>query len=75
MTKNLNLSICSVLFLFCLANAVFQDWVEDQNPKKWNDNAINKINEVLGKKINSNIAKNVILFLGIIHFNMLFKTK
>ena len=36
----------------------------DKNPKKWNDYALDKIKEGLSKKINNNVAKNVIIFLG-----------
>jgi alkaline phosphatase len=61
--EKLGFSFFAFLLLICLAGA-FQDWTEDQNPKKWNDYALNKINEQLNKKINTNIAKNVILFLG-----------
>ncbi len=37
---------------------------DDQNPKKWNKYAFDKIQQSLHKKINGNVAKNVILFLG-----------
>lgn len=40
------------------------DWSSDKNPEKWNQMARDTINDVLNKKINQNIAKNVILFLG-----------
>ena len=41
---------------------VFRSIDKDRN--KWNENALNKIKETLAKKINGNVAKNIILFLG-----------
>lgn len=40
------------------------DWSADTQPGRWYKNAIEKINHMLNRKLNKNIAKNVILFLG-----------
>lgn len=37
---------------------------EDQTPEKWNKMAKETIDKVLAKKMNRNLAKNAILFLG-----------
>jgi alkaline phosphatase len=37
---------------------------DDQNPDRWLEAAEKTLNEVLAKTRNSNLAKNVILFLG-----------
>lgn len=42
----------------------FNDFVNDQNPQKWNDQAKETIESLLKTKLNQNIAKNLIIFLG-----------
>jgi alkaline phosphatase len=42
----------------------FADWSEDRKPEKWNKYALDKLNYFLNRKLNQNIAKNVIFFLG-----------
>ena len=39
-------------------------WSKDIQRERWNREAIQDINRVLNKKLNGNIAKNIILFLG-----------
>ena len=41
-----------------------KSWSEDENPKKWTDYNNNRIDKILKRKLNGNVAKNVILFLG-----------
>jgi alkaline phosphatase len=54
--------LVSVLFwLFVHGSA---DWSADKDPHKWNRLAKESIDQMLNRKINKNIAKNVILFLG-----------
>lgn len=54
-----------ILFIF-LNHLVFcyVDWANDRDPKKWNDQAKETLENILNRKINKNIAKNIILFLG-----------
>ena len=52
-------SICLNFGIYCQV-----DWSNDINREKWFDNARISINKILNRKINGNIAKNVILFLG-----------
>ena len=41
-----------------------KDWSEDMYPLKWNDYSRNKIEHMLNRQLNGNVAKNLILFLG-----------
>jgi hypothetical protein len=41
-----------------------KDWSQDIQRERWNNEAIENINRILNKKLNGNIAKNIILFLG-----------
>lgn len=40
------------------------DWSRDTQPGRWYKDALDKINQMLKRKINKNVAKNIILFLG-----------
>jgi len=40
------------------------DFFNDQNPQKWNEQAKQTIESLLKTKVNQNIAKNLIIFLG-----------
>jgi alkaline phosphatase len=40
------------------------DWRQDQFPDKWNSQAKQMIENILKKKVNNNIAKNIIVYLG-----------
>ena len=71
MQFNQSLIYFGVLLLLSSTSA-FQDWSADISAKKWNDYAFNKLTEQLNKKIKTNIAKNVILFLGDGLFDRLF---
>jgi alkaline phosphatase len=56
-----------VFFYFLLINVngdQFKWYKEDENPKKWINNAKETIDSLLKRKLNGNIAKNLILFLG-----------
>ena len=41
-----------------------KDWSLDEHPQKWNDYSKEKIDQMLKRKLNGNLAKNSILFLG-----------
>jgi hypothetical protein len=41
-----------------------KSWSEDENPKKWTDYNNNRIDEILKRKLNGNVAENMIFFLG-----------
>lgn len=58
----LNLSLFG-LFIVCLVNCS-NDWSSDIQPQKWNKYAKEKIDYILKRQLNGNVAKNVILFLG-----------
>ena len=59
------LFLVSILLLsFKLFECTYQSWAEDKKQSKWKMYAVDKINEVLAKQLNRNVAKNVILFLG-----------
>lgn len=51
-----------ILVLFKLSFA--KDWSHDQSPLKWNNQAKESIEKILFRKLNKNVAKNLILFLG-----------
>ena len=42
----------------------FTDWKSDENPQKWNNQAKQTLDDLLKSKINQNVAKNLIIFLG-----------
>jgi hypothetical protein len=50
--------VCLVCHLSCF------DWSQDVHPEKWNKYAKAKLDEILNRNINLNIAKNIILFIG-----------
>ena len=57
------------IFFFILLNLFFKintskDWSEDQLADKWNLLAKDTLDNILNRKINKNIAKNLILFIG-----------
>lgn len=58
------MKILALLFLVfgCVYCSV--DWSGDKCREKWHLDAKNTLNKMLNKKLNGNIAKNVILFLG-----------
>jgi hypothetical protein len=41
-----------------------KDWSSDEHPHKWNDYSKENIDQMLKRKLNGNLAKNSILFLG-----------
>jgi alkaline phosphatase len=54
-----------IFSLFVITYSVsIKDWSGDIIADKWRNNGKNKIDAVLNKQKNTNIAKNVILFLG-----------
>ena len=61
----LKLYLYLTVLLFELYNCnKIGDWSADTNADKWRMNAKIKIDEVLKRKRNTNVAKNVILYLG-----------
>lgn len=50
-------------FLFAYVSADL-DWTADQFPKKWIDYSKSKLKESLTRKLNGNLAKNLVFFLG-----------
>jgi alkaline phosphatase len=54
----------STLLIFLLNTFVFSDFANDLNPQKWNEQAKNTIESILNSKLNQNIAKNLVIFLG-----------
>ncbi|CAF0976264.1 unnamed protein product [Brachionus calyciflorus] len=56
-----------VIFNFALIVSIVYcsiDWSADKNPEKWNKLARENIDEILNRKINKNVAKNIIFFIG-----------
>lgn len=51
----------TILLSFSYAS---KDWSSDMQPGRWNKNALEKIQKMLKRRLNHNVAKNVILFLG-----------
>lgn len=51
-------------FFFSILVNCSKDWSSDVHPQKWNKYAKEKIDQILNRKLNGNVAKNVILFLG-----------
>ena len=63
------LRLCFIIASFILITLPsksfeFADWKSDENPQKWMDQAKKTINSILNSKINQNVAKNLIIFLG-----------
>ena len=60
------ISKCEILILLTLISYIntIKDWSADELPIRWNNEASQRINEILNRRLNGNIAKNVILFLG-----------
>ena len=54
------LIFCLQLQSLCLQGAS----LDDQTPEKWNEMAEQKLHDLLNRKSNKNIAKNIILFVG-----------
>jgi len=55
-----------IVFLSCLSSIhSFKDWIyTDRYAERWNREAKLTIDNLLGRGINKNIAKNLIIFLG-----------
>ena len=59
-----------MIFKICIFSLFFAvvfsvgDWSRDTNAEKWRIQAKKNIDTVLGKRRNTNIAKNLILYLG-----------
>lgn len=41
-----------------------KDWTEDMFPYKWTEYSKKRIDSMLSRELNGNVAKNVILYLG-----------
>ena len=61
LTKNFTLFLAFVLFSIVYCDT---DWSEDINPQKWIKYSQDRIQQMLKRKINGNVAKNSIFFLG-----------
>lgn len=60
---------CLILFLVQIALLLdslngFKDWSKDRSPERWNSEAKATLKKLLGRGLNKNIAKNLIIFLG-----------
>nr|UHN91762.1 AKP3 [Brachionus rotundiformis] len=55
-----------IIVVLLLSNFVYcyVDWSSDKDPQKWNNHAKQTLENLLNKKINKNVAKNIIIFLG-----------
>ena len=56
--------VTALILLNILLTNGSKDWSEDMYPLKWNDYSRNKIEHMLNRHLNGNVAKNLILFLG-----------
>ena len=56
----------SLFTIFSVISIVFcaADWSEDMNPQKWMKYSKDRIDKILNRKVNGNVAKNVVFFLG-----------
>jgi alkaline phosphatase len=59
----LKFTLISILFNTCVINGI-ADWSSDIDPNKWNKQARETIENALFKPDNTNVAKNIIIFLG-----------
>lgn len=57
--------------IFLIASLVFlesihcdRDWSNDKKPEKWMKNAKDNIDRLLKRRLNGNVAKNIVFFLG-----------
>lgn len=41
-----------------------KDWSNDENRDRWNKYSTDRIDEILKRDLNGNVAKNLIIFLG-----------
>ncbi|XP_023243328.1 alkaline phosphatase-like isoform X1 [Centruroides sculpturatus] len=55
--------ICCVIILLCFT-FVFSDILDEQNARHWNEIGDAELKSALNLRMNTNVAKNVILFLG-----------
>ena len=71
-TEKINFSL-KMLLAFCLLTLLMEhvdvaranpDWSADMSAKRWNVDATQRINKLLNRRFNGNLAKNIILFLG-----------
>lgn len=56
-----------IALIICLSVERFEgskDWSKDEKRERWNKYSSDKIDEILKRDLNGNVAKNVILFLG-----------
>ena len=58
------LSFLFLNWLLIVKSLCAVDITEDINPQKWKDYSKKRLEATLAKKVNGNIAKNTILFLG-----------
>ncbi len=41
-----------------------KDWTEEMFPYKWNEYSKQRLNMMLNRNLNGNVAKNLVLYLG-----------
>ncbi len=59
----LNFRICLALSVFLLVSCS-KDWSSDEKQEKWYKYSKQKLDHILNRQLNGNIAKNLIIFLG-----------
>ena len=65
MKKSASLFVFCVVFISIpLKSDTFVPWSADENPEKWHAQAKETIDNILNRKINKNVAKNLIIFIG-----------
>jgi alkaline phosphatase len=57
-------SVLLLLIISNFVNAGRTDWSVEENPSFWNEQARLSIEEIVQRRENTRIAKNVIIFLG-----------
>jgi len=57
-------SVLLLLIISNFVNAGRTDWLVEENPSFWNEQARLSIEEIVQRRENTRIAKNVIIFLG-----------
>lgn len=57
-------SIATLAFVIDKSYGLPVDWLEEENPEVWNRVASQTIQKLLSYQHNTNLAKNLIIFLG-----------
>ena len=59
--------LCHCAFLLSVLPQIinaFADWSNEMDPAKWNREAKEALDNILNRQANTNLAKNIIIFLG-----------